>query len=29
MTVAMYWYLIFGGFGLVLGWAVVKGLSDE
>lgn len=29
MTSAMYWYLMFAAFGLVLGWACVKGLDDE
>lgn len=24
-----YWYLMFAAFGLLCGWAVVKGLEDE
>lgn len=29
MTSAAYWYLMFSAFGMVCGWAAVKGLSGE
>jgi len=29
MTSAGYWYLAFFAFGMLLGWVVVKGFSDE